>query len=74
MSLVEKKDETAKTEKYSYMLKEIHVINSSPCSQSLIRVGQITSSPRKVNQVTRKRKRNDDEPAPGYMACNELDT
>jgi hypothetical protein len=54
MDLVEKTVETAKTEKYSYMLKELNVTNISPCSQSVIIVEHITSGWRVIHEVTRK--------------------
>lgn len=60
----------------NYMLtnKNIYVKQSSPCSQ-LIHVGQITSGPRTIAQAIKRQKvaeRN--QPTPGHIARNELDT
>jgi hypothetical protein len=67
-------DESRGAEKYIFN-DQLHVITKTPCSRPIINVRQITSGPRQIQKVERKQKReDDDQPIPGHMARNKLDT
>jgi hypothetical protein len=60
-------------EKCVFMNNKISIMKNSPCSQ-LITVKQITSGPRRVAQVAKRQKLDENEADPGHVARNELDT
>jgi hypothetical protein len=61
------------SEQSVFINNKISIMKNSPCSR-LITVQQITSGPRKVAQVAKRQKLDENEAEPGHVARNELDT